>query len=172
MCQKSPNDLECIYQSGKKRRKKSDLLQETSSSVNLPSENRASSSVTTSRSPSGSTSSGTLEIISTRTTRPAIIADVPSHSGWSFYNGTTHSTFPSSGPSTNTLGVSSAYRNAEVTSQTQPEFGPGMVYAATQRAFEHSFGIFNVSAPVYTIDADPQAFMLSGVSAHDRKMLL
>ena len=47
-----------------------------------------------------------------------------------------------------------------------------MVYAVTQKVFERSFGIFDVSAPVYTIGADPQAFALSSVSAHDRKMLL
>ena len=52
------------------------------------------------------------------------------------------------------------------------DYGPEIAYATTQRAFEHSFGIFNMSGPVYTIDADSQAFALSNVSIHDRKMLL
>lgn len=47
-----------------------------------------------------------------------------------------------------------------------------MAYSANQKAFEQSFGIFDMSAPVYTIDADPQAFGLSSISVHDRKMLL
>ena len=47
-----------------------------------------------------------------------------------------------------------------------------MTYSVNQRAFEQSFGIFDTSAPVYTIDADPHAFGLSSISIHDRKMLL
>lgn len=59
-----------------------------------------------------------------------------------------------------------------MTPQMQLELGPEIMYAATRRVFEHSSGIFNTSGPVYTIDADPQAFALSNVSTHDRKMLL
>ena len=75
-------------------------------------------------------------------------------------------------PSQTLLVVSSTCRSGVVTSQTQSEFGPWVVYAVTRKAFKRSFGIFNTSTPVYTIDADPQAFALSSASAHDRKMVL
>ena len=165
ICQKSPNGLECIYQPGKKRKKKSDLLQGTSLSENQaipPTKITFSSS-------SGSADGETVEIISPQAARPIIAIDIHPDPSWSFYDETVRSNSPSSGPNTNTL-VPSAFH--KMTPQMQLEHGPKIMYAATQRVFDQPFGTFNTSGPVYTIDADPQAFALSNVSIHDRKMLL
>lgn len=170
-CQKSPNGLECIYQPGKKRRKKSDLLQETHSSGTSCLENRVLSPTRISlSSSSGGCGSETFEITSPQAAQQIITIDVPLDPSLSFRDGTARSNFSTSGLSTNALIVPSAC--CKVAPQMRLDYGPEIAYATTQRAFEHSFGIFNMSGPVYTIDADSQAFALSNVSIHDRKMLL
>ena len=160
-CRKSTNDLECVYQPGKKRKKKSDIPQENHAPVVPPPETQALSFRTGCTSSDRSTGGGSNEIIT---------AVATSDTSLSFYDGTTHPGFLPVGPCASTLVVPSTY--CRLASPSQLEFGPEMAYSVNRSATEHSFGIFDMSPPVYTIDADPQAFGLSSISFHDWKMLL